>query len=79
MKTIIPQQKAHRLRTALHTSYGRDAAAGYTAVRINHTPFPQLTAEDRCSVLGQIAQFFRDLAEQAEEERLTIAQEELSA
>lgn len=75
MKTIAPQTRAPR--TALRTSYSR--VSDRTSIGISHWPFPELTAEERCTVLGQIAQFFRDLAEQAEEERLTIAQEELSA
>jgi uncharacterized membrane protein YccC len=77
--TITPQEKAHRLRTALRPSFGRDASAGWQSVQIRHKPFPELTAEERCSVLAQIAQLFRDMAEQADEERLAIAEQELAA
>jgi len=74
VKTITPQAP---IRTALRTGYSRDDSQ--TTVRINHKPFPQLTVEERCTVLAQIAQLFRDMAEQAEEERRLLALEELSA
>lgn len=77
--TITPQQKAERQRTALRTSFSRDPRAGYLGVQIRHRGFHELTAEERCTVLGQIAQLFRDMAEQADNERQSVAEEELAA
>lgn len=79
MQIITPQEKAKRLRTALRTSFSRDPNDGYFGVQIRHRSFGDLTAEEKCTVLGHIAELFRDMAEQADNERLTIAQEELSA
>ena len=77
--TITPQEKASRLRTGLRTSFSRDVIAGYMGVQVRHRGFGDLTAEERCTVLGHIAQLFREMAEQAESERLLIAEEELAA
>ena len=76
---ITPQEKDTPLRTDLHMSYSRDVIAGYLYVRLRHRGFGELTAEERCTVLGHIAQLFREMAEQADNERLAIAEEELAA
>jgi hypothetical protein len=76
---ITPQEKTERLRTRLRTDYDRDVIAGYLYVRLRHRGFGDLTAEEQCTVLGQIAVFFREMAEQADSERLLIAEEELAA
>lgn len=51
-------------------------------VAINFTfapEFPVMSALDKCNALGAIAAELRRIADEADEERLTIASEELSA
>ena len=74
MKTVTPLA---RERTAIQPRHSRNET-GLT-VQVSHRNFRELTAEERCTVLGRVAGLFREMAEQADEERLAIAQEELAA
>jgi hypothetical protein len=74
VKTVTPLA---RERTAIQPRHSRDETS--ISVRISHRSFRELTAEERCTVLGRVAGLFRAMAEQAEDERIAIAQEELAA
>lgn len=44
-----------------------------------HKPFPSMTAQEQCDTLAAVAAEFARYAEQAQEERLEIAEAELVA
>ena len=80
MKTITPAEHAARLkeRQPMHASYSQLDDGLH--VRFTYTkPWPQMTAEQRCTVLALIAAEARMLAEQMDTARLEIAAEELAA
>ena len=49
------------------------------AITIRHAPFSSMTAQERCDLLGAVAAHLRTAADEADEWRLEIAQEELTA
>lgn len=81
MKTITPadiaflRQQENRLVRASYSQLDDGLHARYTYAK----PWPQMTAEQRCTVLALIAADLRMLAEQMETARLEIAAGELAA
>lgn len=80
MKTITPADHAARLkeRPPMRANYSQlddGLHARYTYAK----PWSQMTAEQKCTVLGHLAADLRRLAEQMDTARLEIAAEELAA
>lgn len=82
MRMLTPSQlsdaKRQRAARSIRPSFARTEEA--LSIRLAYPrPWDRLTAEERCNMLGQIASELRAIADQADEERLAIAQEELTA